>query len=405
MWKSLLLAFFSLAFMDSFSQIIFENGYFIDESDQKINCLIKNIGWKNNPKEFQYKLTEGGEVSNATIESVREFGVEGASKYVRAKVKLDRSSDELINLTNDRNPIFKEELLFLKVVTEGKATLYSYEDGILTRFFYKTPEKEINQLVYKLYKVSGKLAQNNGYKQELSQSLSCQALDKTDFENLDYYRGKLEKLFIKYNKCRDPNFSNAAQKTKRDVFNLTIRPGLSAANINLRNGLYDYSNMEFNNKLGFRLGIEAEYVLPYNKNKWSILVEPTYQYLSTGQTNDTNNPSYGVVTANIAYKSIELPVGVRHYFFLTKESKIFVNALFVSDFSFNSTVTTKRGNGTDLDNLKIKSEFNPAVGVGYKLKNKWGIEIRYQKYRDILANYLLWKASYSSTALILGYTL
>src|SRR5690606_2810585 len=119
--------------------------------DQKIECLIKNIAWSRNPKGFQYKLTADGEISNATLETVKEFRVAGAAKYVRANVKIDRSPKSLSNLSPDRNPIFKEELLFLKVVVEGKATLYSYEDATLSRFFYKIPDNEISQLAYKMY--------------------------------------------------------------------------------------------------------------------------------------------------------------------------------------------------------------------------------------------------------------
>ena len=51
----LVLAFITISCLQSYSQIIFENGYFIDESNNRIECLIKNIDWKNNPTEFEYK--------------------------------------------------------------------------------------------------------------------------------------------------------------------------------------------------------------------------------------------------------------------------------------------------------------------------------------------------------------
>jgi hypothetical protein len=158
---------------------------------------------------------------------------------VRATVKIDRSPADLNNLTTDRNPVFKEELLFLKVVVDGYATLYSFEDATVFKFFYKIPNKEINQLVYKMYRNDGKVLSNYAYKQELFQNLTCQGLSQADFERLDYYHRDLERLFIKYNKCIDPNFTNHENEikktTKKSSFNISIRPGVSIINLSLEN--------------------------------------------------------------------------------------------------------------------------------------------------------------------------
>lgn len=52
----LVLALITISQFDSYAQIIFENGYFINELNQKVECFIKNIEWRNNPTEFEYKL-------------------------------------------------------------------------------------------------------------------------------------------------------------------------------------------------------------------------------------------------------------------------------------------------------------------------------------------------------------
>ena len=39
---------------ESFGQIKYEKGYFINNENKKIECLIKNKDWKNNPSEFSY---------------------------------------------------------------------------------------------------------------------------------------------------------------------------------------------------------------------------------------------------------------------------------------------------------------------------------------------------------------
>ena len=124
----------------SYSQILFEDGYFINNSDQKIACLIKNVDWKNNPTEFEYKLAQDANIQKENIETVKEFGIDGLSKYYRVNVKIDRSSDQIDDLNPTKNAIFSNEQLFLKVLVEGKASLFIYVNGNLKRFFYKTAD-------------------------------------------------------------------------------------------------------------------------------------------------------------------------------------------------------------------------------------------------------------------------
>ncbi len=103
------------------SQIIFEKGYFIDKTDTKIDCLIKNIDWKDSPKKIEYKTSENGELINIDTNTLKEFGIYTISKYVKNTVKIDKSLDNFNNLTFDKNPELVEETLFLKVLVEIKS--------------------------------------------------------------------------------------------------------------------------------------------------------------------------------------------------------------------------------------------------------------------------------------------
>ena len=133
------------------AQIIFEKGYYITNDDKKIDCFIKNNDWKYNPSEFDYQLYLGAEIKKASIENVKEFGIDGYSKYIRAKVKTDRSSQKLKQLTYEKNPTLKEEILFLKPLIEGSHSLYEYEDPISQTYFYAKEDGIIETLIYKKY--------------------------------------------------------------------------------------------------------------------------------------------------------------------------------------------------------------------------------------------------------------
>lgn len=404
--KLSVIALITIVCIESYSQIIFENGYFIDESNKKIECLIKNMDWLDNPTDFKYKLSQNDSVQEATIETVKEFGINNVSKFIRTKTNIDRSSDEINNLNTDRNPNFQEEILFLKVLIEGEASLFIYSDGSLTRLFFKLRDSEIDQLVYKRYLRGCTIIENNYFKQQLYQQLKCEKIELTDLEPITYYKRDLEKIFITYNECRGLKPINYEPKQKKDLFNLTIRPGLNYSSLEIQKLIIgDSKHTDFGSNIGIRIGIETEFILPFNKNKWGIIIEPTYQYYKSEQTEIINSITGVYVISKVDYKSIEVPVGLRHYFYLNDKSKLFTNISYVFDFPNNSSIVFLRNGSLKLLELNIKSRTNLAFGIGYKFKDRYSLEMRYNTDRNIISEYIAWNSQYNSFNVIFGFSI
>ncbi len=400
--KKFLLALFTVICTESYSQVIFEEGYFINESNKRVDCLIKNIDWKNNPNEFEYKFSQDGTVQKATIHTVKEFGVNNVSRYIRTKTNIDRSSDQIDGLNSEKNPQFQEELLFLKVLIEGHASLFLYVDGSLIRFFYKYNDSDITQLVYKRYLVDGEISKNDYYKQQLFLQLRCEGININDFKNLNYNRQDLERLLIKYHKCIGSNYINFESKQKKDLFNLNIRPGINFSSLKIHNSTSGSMDTDFDSKIGIRFGVETEFLLPFNRNKWSIIMEPAFQYYKSEKSKETDIVAGGILVLKVDYKSIQLPIGVRHYFFLNNKSKLFANISYVFDFPYSSSIKFLRKDGSEHSELEIKSRWNIAFGVGYKYMDRYNVELRYNTKREILGDYMLWSSNYNSLNIILG---
>ncbi|MFD2910118.1 outer membrane beta-barrel protein [Flavobacterium ardleyense] len=394
MKKNIVLIITTMLSLSGYSQINFEKGYYINNANQKIECLIKNIDWKNNPSYFEYKTSENANSETATIKSVKEFSIYNITKYVRSTVDIDRSSDFINALTNEGSPQFKEEELFLKLLIEGNANLYSYEDGNLTRYFYNKDNAKIEQLIYKKYLNSvNNIAINSSYKQQLWKDLNCETFDLSTFKNLDYSKKDLMNYFVTYNKCNNLQYTIFEKKKKKNPFNLSIRPGLNISSLSTSNVISSSTDLNFGNKLTFRLGLEGEFVLPFNKNKWSIIAEPTYQYFKA-------ETEIAYQKVKVDYTSIELALGVRHYIYLNENSKLFINASGVLDFPTNSQFDYEFGG-----DLPIDTTFNLALGVGYKLNNKYSVELRYLSNREVLKNYMYWGSEYKTASIIFGYSL
>lgn len=386
------------------SQIRFENGYFIDNNNQQIQCLIKNMDWKDNPTEFEYKIGESGEIKIGTIKELKEFGIYNELKFVRETVNMDRASENVNYLSDNRNPEFKEETLFLKVLSEGQAVLYGYMEGNLKRYFFQMDDGEIEQLVYKKYKTgSTTFAYNNQFRNQLKNSFKCTSLTSNEFSNLQYKASDMTKFFNKYNHCVDASFEAAKEKRKSD-FNLSIRPRVNFSSLEY-SSIFNDRSINLGNSTTFGIGVEIEYILPYNKNKWGIITEPTYMYYKAESTTEANNVSGGKQNITLDYSSIELPLGLRYYFFLNEKSKLFLNAFYVFNFNGNKYMEVTRADGSLLGKYEIKSNNTLAFGFGYNFNSKFTIEGRYFAPRDLFGTNPAILADYKSFSLIVGYNL
>jgi hypothetical protein len=416
--KNLLFVVFTLSFSFLQAQINFEKGYYISNSGIKTQCLIKNIDWKDNPTEFEYKISPTDtEIKTETIASVSEFGIDNTSKYKRFKINIERSSNDLHYISKTKNPVWKEEILFLKVLVEGDATLFSFSDNNIYKYFFETKNTPIEQLIRIKYITYEKnpgeafyddsIRENNFFRQQLYNNLKCEAISNTNLENTKYDKSSLTSIFEKYNSCVGSNSTTIYKdETKKDAFIIRITPGInliSPLKIVDPNPYYNVST-SINGKAVFKIGAEFEYILPFNNNIWSIFINPAYQKYGAEKTyvkNDGFGSQGADVTYNVVvnYSSVEIPMGIRRYFFLKNNGKIFVNAAYINSTIGNTKININNGKKI----LESGSSSNFAFGVGGNFKNKFSVELRYNSSINLLRDYYQYEANYSSLGLIFGY--
>ena len=415
--KTYLIALFFSSIFYSYSQINFETGYFINNDDQKIDCLIRNKDWSSNPTNFDYKLSENSEIQNNSILNIKEFGVSNVSKFKRFTIKMDRSSELTQYLSQVKQPIFNEETLFLRVLVEGKASLFSYKEINLYRYFFSIDNSNVEQLVYKTYlfdkstsgivkyvnntddtSFSG-IKVNNTFKQQIFNTLKHESISLSQIEALHYNESELKKFFIKYNKYFNSESKQFNENIKRDYFNLYIRVGNTNSSFSITQVTPSYGenwNVDLKDQSNIRFGAEFEFILPYNKNKWALLFEPSYSSFKDEKKVVTR-------TTSVNYKSIELNLGLRHYMFLSNNFKLFANALYTISFSKNSQIKNKLGNS-----ISYYNELNPSgnfvLGFGINYKSKFSFEFRHGFKRSVW-DYVSYDSNYNSSSLIIGYNL
>jgi len=252
---------FVLFSVSALGQTSFEKGYFIDNHDQRSECQIKNVDWKN-PVEFLYRTEGENEIKRGTLALIKEFGIYGYSRFKRANIKIDRSETSVDALTYDRNPVWSQETRFLKVLVDAKASLYSYNEDNLERYFYSVNDTLIHQLVYKKYLVQSPqdiamVKTNSEFRQQLWANVKCSNTKLSVVEKIDYNPKDLTKYFREYNNCEVGSIAAPEVKVKRDAFNIRITPGLNLSSVQLTNP--SLPTINFQNAINPRLGVEFEF--------------------------------------------------------------------------------------------------------------------------------------------------
>lgn len=380
----------------------YEKGYFVDNKGNKNEGLIKNLDWKNNPNQFEFKTSESSKTELFKINNVSSFGIENKVKYIRSKTKIDNSSNFIGSLSSAKEPEYTEQEVFLKQVVEGNNNLYEYTSSSTKLFFYQIKGGELTPLVYKKYLIEeNKVAENNEYKKQLKEVKGCSDVAGNDNIAIRYTTKELTDFFTKANSCDggSVNYYNIETSQKKKLFHVSIKPGVNFSSYSIEHAMMpDFYNVDFGSKTGFRIGAEAEFVLPFNNNKIAIVLEPNYQYFKSEKTIDAST-NRGV---KVKYSSLEIPVGARYYMFLDHKSKIFLNAFCVFDAVLG-------GSKVEYDytfaSPSFQSSMNFAFGAGYKYADRYSVEFRAYTKRNMLPGGTGMTSGYNNLSIILGYTL
>jgi hypothetical protein len=369
------------------AQVDFEKGYLVNNKGERIACWIKNKGWIYTPQSFDYRLEPTGPILEGLVTNVREFGIDSSARYLSRKVDIDRSSDELSSLSTSKEPIFKNEHLFLEVLAEGSVSLLHYSISGTERFFYETGDST-KQLIYKRFVPKELVLVNRGFSRQLIKDVSCGTDATSRIPKVEYTRNSLLGWFKDYYQCKGEAYRLYVKPKKKIAFHVHLRPGAEFASMTVKSSSFS-QDYPVPSKVSGRAGLLLEAIFPFNKNKWALTVEPTYQYFKS--SNDR--------TA-VDYQSFEVPVGVRYYLFLPNQDRAFLHLNYVLDQPFNSSI--------DLTSIGVSVDTrfarNFALGAGYQ-HGRWSGELRLNTNRDITENVGAWYTDYRKVSLLLGYRL
>lgn len=373
------------------AQVQFEKGYVIDNNDQKTECLIKNRDWNTIPDKIEYKISDSSEVVIGTFNDLKVFKIYNTNHYYK---KFTFSLD---TNTKSESQNISTITSFLRILVEGEASLYEYKENV---FLYKNKDLSMKQLVYKEYE--NETNEVHPFQKELFVNLKI--INNTiDLRKLKYNKKDLVKYFTHYNEFQKAEFEVFTKKGAKTKFNFNVFSGFG-----INSGEISYNQsftgsvppsggggfVEFNKtstanleKLkNYAIGFEAEIFLPFKKYKWSIFISPSYFFQEgTKVKSSENEMSYWIDKNTTINKMnyIEVPIGLKHYFYISKNSKLNIGSAYNFNFlaSKNNILEIHYTNG-NISLIDYKSEKAKAMNYlsftsGYTYKDKYNVSINY----------------------------
>jgi len=395
------------------AQIEFEKGYIINNQNQRIECLIKNRDWMNAPKQIEYKLSEESVTEVIQSSQINTIQIYNTSHYYKKyTVEKDKNIDQ-------KNFSPKLEQTFLKVLIDGGASLYIDDEDI---FFYQKAEGNVKQLVYKKYvDENSKIIEDLSFRTELYNELKCFENDAIKVRKLAYKKSDLVTFFKESNQCTNTDFTDYTKKGTAVKFNfrafaemnfnnLKSDIGLTVLDLNRSQNSIQASSKSSN----IAFGLEIELLLPLNKNKWALIVSPNYQSLKINSSSSyydaleyfylvQSTPSQGGgiiylkydfdfnLKTEYSYSFVEVPIGLRHYFNLSKTSKLFVDGTYGFVFHIekpSESVKLEQINNLGHPDIKTNS-FNKEMsstiklGMGYTYMDKYSLGLNFYPHKQI----------------------
>ena len=345
-------------------------GYYITSDGQRTEGFFKTSNFYD-ATTLDFRKADEAEFTRLITDNILEYGINGQFRF--RKFSVDNSA------------------LFLNVVIEGNATLYSYSNKNII-YYYTVSGKQEQPVKLEVVEARGKQArkaENNKFREQLKQDVSCPN-NTINFDRLQYKESDLDEVFTQYNQCTGATqvtYKNSTAKVTPVYF--TLVAGLHNMNYNIDNMSTPY---EDSNTLSAGLGVEGAY--RFGKTGLEGFARLEFEHFSTSIKKNFPQPTggYEINYFDINTTVVDLFVGPRYNFVLNDNNKLFIDASFGVSVPFGDmSESTELVEGTNVTLLsREKHDLDTAVcgnfGIGYAYSNKYGIAIRYETNREFFNN-------------------
>jgi hypothetical protein len=334
---------FFLFLLPQFSnaQSNFKPGFLIDLKGDTIKGFVDYREWGKNPESFSFKATTGA-AKQYTLQTAKGFAVDNFEYFERHVIPISQDVVDVAHLSSNSADTTIIDTVFLRVLTKGRISLYTYTDKIKTRFYISDNNSDITELIYKVYldENGGDYHTINRYRTQLQYIAQKAGADNNSLadkiQNSRYAEDELTKIVQAINGTKGNTF------TPQSHFGARLFAGVFAC----------YNKLQFNgDKAPFLDGTSQSHIAPKlgfgvdlftNKNtqrlffrtEVSIMADHyNFPYSSIRPSNETIN-SEPKATLDFKQYTISVAPQVIYNFYATDKLKAFIGV--GASFNFSS---------------------------------------------------------------------
>lgn len=161
-------------------------------------------------------------------------------------------------------------------------------------------------------------------------------------------------------------------------------------------------------RIAYRFGLGIQYRLPTESQSWNVFAELTLQEYIEEDNRPVLLNDESITLANTAYyRSIELPIGLRRYWRLSRNWSGFWQVAALLDLPVGDSYVgaTAYGPGLAPDESiwpNLRPSVSGLVGIGWHWKNRLSGEVRYYLPRGLMMGRRNNRSIYQSFSLMFG---
>ena len=379
-----------LCIISANAQVEFEKGWITDGSGARIDCLIRNRGWRTSPESFEYRLDGDGKILQGDLMTVSEFGV-GDYHFIRKEVDVDTSRPSIENYTKGAAPELVRMKVYLFVLSDGDFKLYSYKGGTYKdSYYYSLGESEPQYLIHKNYiGTSGGVMENNAFRQQLKQVLAGVDTGGVALDKLTYNEKSLGQFFDKLNGIHQDR-----QKSWGRV-QLSAFAGAGVVTSNFKNFSTrprQYFGPDFSVLAG---GVEMEYSFPFYRDKLALVLAP--EVYSFSQESYWEPVAAPPVEQWVKFSTLNIPIALRYKMFLGTKVNLYVDLGVSAGLPFNADI-----NVTGFQYMDINRNYNLVCGAGVNLFDRVSVGLKGHYFDKVFADHTGFDSRIDVTELVIS---
>lgn len=262
------------------AQSNFISGTIIKSDGTTLSGLINFQEWEVSPSKIEFKSSKGADKQIFTPKEITSFDITGIEKYISAKVDLNVAPIELEKLTTDREPIFENTTIFLRMLVESRANLFYHIDEIgKEHFFFKVDNAPIEELIFTMYHeglYEKEIGAYHRFRRQLIEDLAdCPSL-RTLIDMANYDRASLQPIIESYNVCVNEEIAFTEREDK-SVIKAGLVAGIGVTRLNFQGvSVRDLGETQFTPQATYYAGVYLSVLASRGLNRFSIENELMY---------------------------------------------------------------------------------------------------------------------------------